>query len=220
MIDSFGLKPSNKQELYLGLCVFSLPGIRGNESRGIKIRYSNRSEMDILAALKDVGICLVDRYVTQADISWLANVAEPYLQSERTEYRLSRVRDCVTGLNELIEAQGEIGRLSKPAEKQSIYIKIWDIVNHSLAIYSQQPIWRSWKSRYPEAQLIHNLPPLLVDPRLTKLDLHWLDSQAYQFVRDGKYIQSYSDVLSLIYCILDLLPEDVRRDRKLTTLRL
>ena len=74
------------------------------------------------------------------------------------------------------------------SRKQELYLKIFEWVLPFIRNVQTQPLLRRLGSGslYPEAELVHNLAPLLLRPDFGKEDVWWLKYQGGQYIRAHK----------------------------------
>ena len=102
------------------------------------------------------------------------------------------------------------------SRKQHIYLEIFGRVLPMQRNVQAGSLWYRIKSGslYPEAELVHNLPELLLEPAFQKRDVWWLKSQGRQYRKahvkrpraSGDVIVSFLDELE------QLVPDDLRAE--------
>lgn len=74
--------------------------------------------------------------------------------------------------------------------------------------------WRraTFGSFYLEMELVHNLPPCLVNAEFSQEDVFWLNTQARMFVEGGgnRIHGFYDDITSCISEVIALVPESLK----------
>jgi hypothetical protein len=105
---------------------------------------------------------------------------------------------------------------SRISEKQKVYLDILEFVLPYLRSIQTNGILRRLRHRtfyfYQEIELVHNLPRLLVIPEFEEYDVHWLNTQARNFVLRGrKDFPFYQRVCDDIRTLFALLPDDLRQ---------
>lgn len=104
----------------------------------------------------------------------------------------------------------------KPSKKQELYLDILGFILPSMRnLYTWKRRWVIWKAGnfLSELELVHNLPRLLINPEFEDRDIHWLNSQAKQFVSDcPKQRAYYSGVCSDIKELFALVPNSLRNE--------
>ncbi len=100
-----------------------------------------------------------------------------------------------------------------PSPKQRIYLEILEVV---------LPLCRSAESLLAvgskgggfilEADLLHNVPPRLLEPEFDEADLHWLNVDARSYVRQaaGQGCFLYEPLCAQIAELFTLVPEDLK----------
>jgi len=101
------------------------------------------------------------------------------------------------------------------SRKQKIYIGILERILPFMRNIQRHSAWHRFRygSLYPEMELVHNLPRLLVEPEFTKHDVYWLNSQARIFYVDGNNPVHgfYDSITELILELFTLVPEPLKR---------
>ena len=103
------------------------------------------------------------------------------------------------------------------SRKQKIYLEIFVRILPFMRNIQTHSSWRrfSYGSFYPEMELVHNLPPLLIPPEFTDGDIHWLNYQARIFVERGKEKNHvhcfYQSIADLIKELFTLIPEEKKK---------
>jgi len=102
--------------------------------------------------------------------------------------------------------------------KQQLYLEILDRILPFLRNIQTHSSWQRFKygSFYPETELVHNLPRLLVVPEYTEHDIHWLNYQARIFAKDGNNPVHgfYEPVIANIAELFRRVPEPLRAGLK------
>lgn len=101
--------------------------------------------------------------------------------------------------------------------KQLIYVEIlrWVLPQLRNAATQTKRSWLNWRrlpNTYPEAELVHNIPPLLTDPEFKNFDVYWLNTQAQNYVRCCRQQPrpgSHNN-LALIAELISLVPANLR----------
>jgi len=100
------------------------------------------------------------------------------------------------------------------SRKQKIYIEILERILPFMRNIQTHSAWRRFKYGpfYPETELVHNLHRILVCPEFTEYDVHWLNSQARIFFKDGDNPVHgfYGSITELIGELFTLVPESLR----------
>ncbi len=76
------------------------------------------------------------------------------------------------------------------------------------------PVWRRWRdeSVYEEAELIHHLWHLLVEPEFGEPDVWFLNSQAAGYFQRAQRSPRYEQHIGLIRELFALVPDQLRRE--------
>lgn len=76
----------------------------------------------------------------------------------------------------------------KLTKKQEEYINLCELIVPYLRNIQTYSVFKrlSYGSIYRELELIHNLHRLIVDPEITDADIHWFNSQVFQFLKNLK----------------------------------
>jgi len=100
------------------------------------------------------------------------------------------------------------------SRKQKIYIEILERILPFMRNIQTHSAWRRFRygSLYAEMELVHNLPRILVYPEFTEQDVHWLNSQARIFYKDGNNPVHgfYDSITELISELFSLVPEPLK----------
>src|ERR1035437_3626237 len=100
------------------------------------------------------------------------------------------------------------------SRKQKIYIDILERILPFMRNIQRHSAWHRFRygSFYPEMELVHNLHRILVYPEFTEYDIHWLNSQARIFYKDGNnpVHAFYDSITELIYELFTLVPESLK----------
>ena len=104
------------------------------------------------------------------------------------------------------------------SRKQTLYLEILERLLPFLRNIQTHSSWRRFRYGpfYPEAELVHNLPRLLVHPEFTEYDIHWLNYQARIFTKDGNNpIHGFYDpIIAIIAELFSLVPESLEANLK------
>lgn len=100
------------------------------------------------------------------------------------------------------------------SEKQKLYNDICSLLlPHARNIQTWNWFDRLLKGNlYPELELVHNIPPLMVQDEITEHDIHWLNCQALNYINtcDG-YERAFSNTIHRnIAKIIKLVPDSMR----------
>src|SRR6266850_3751811 len=100
------------------------------------------------------------------------------------------------------------------SRKQKLYLEIFNRILPFMRNIQTHSAWRRLRygSFYPETELVHNLPRLLLFPDFTEYDIHWLDCQARIFFERGNNpLHGYHEpITSCISELFDLVPENLK----------
>jgi hypothetical protein len=103
-----------------------------------------------------------------------------------------------------------------PSKKQELYLDITGFILPSMRnLYTWKRRWVIWKAGnfLPELELVHNLPQLMINPEFEAWDIHWLNSQAKQFVINcPKHRAYYNRVCRDIKELFALVPDNLRNE--------
>lgn len=102
------------------------------------------------------------------------------------------------------------------SRKQQIYLEIFSRVLPLLRNLESQSAWKRIRfgTLFPEAELVHNLPPLLLDREIRKVDVWWLKSQGKQYRKaHAKSKRPLGDeIVSFLTELEKLIPPDLRSE--------
>ena len=97
-----------------------------------------------------------------------------------------------------------------PTVKQSIYEEMLFFALAGFRNRELRPLWKRLTNTYAETELVHNLPPLLVEPEFTVHDVYWLNCQAYNFSLDGRRTLNYRGHMERISRLFAIVPEELK----------
>ena len=100
------------------------------------------------------------------------------------------------------------------SRKQELYIRILERLLPFVRNIQTHSAWRrfSYGSFYPEMELVHNMHRILVESDFTQHDIHWLNSQAQIFFKNGNNPVHgfYESIIDDIAELFTLVPESMR----------
>jgi hypothetical protein len=98
--------------------------------------------------------------------------------------------------------------------KQKLYLEILERILPFMRNIQTHSAWQRFRygSFYPELELVHNLPQLLLIPHFSEHDMRWLNAQARTFVRDGDNPAHafYEPITACIAELFTLVPEPLK----------
>ncbi|MDB6125919.1 MAG: hypothetical protein JWQ71_4912 [Pedosphaera sp.] len=99
------------------------------------------------------------------------------------------------------------------SEKQKHYLNILEMVLPYLRSIQTHGFWGRIRfgQFYAEAELVHNLPRLLVCPDFQEGDVHWLNTQARIFLKRGRHDFSFREAIcDEIKQLFKLVPKELQ----------
>ncbi|MBN8741269.1 MAG: hypothetical protein BGP24_07870 [Lysobacterales bacterium 69-70] len=100
----------------------------------------------------------------------------------------------------------------EPTEKQKLYEEIQYFVLPMMRNVQTWPFLRRIRyNRYDELELVHNLPPLLLRPEFSDVDIYWLSTQAKNcIVAAGRHRRfCYGTIVERVRKLLALVPPEL-----------
>lgn len=100
----------------------------------------------------------------------------------------------------------------EPTEKQKLYEEIQYFVLPMMRNVQTWPFLRRIRyNRYDELELVHNLPPLLLRPEFSDVDIYWLSTQAKNcIVAAGRHWRfCYGTIVERVRKLLALVPPEL-----------
>ena len=98
--------------------------------------------------------------------------------------------------------------------KQILYLKILERILPFMRNIQTHSSWHRFRyaAFYPETELVHNLPRLLMLPEFTEYDVYWLNSQSRIFAKDGDnpIHGFYEPIMANIAELFSLVPESLK----------
>src|SRR5579862_6587961 len=103
---------------------------------------------------------------------------------------------------------------SAMSRKQKIYLEILECILPFMRNLQTHSAWHRFRYGpfYPEMELVHNLHRILIYPEFREHDIHWLNSQARIFFKDGNnpVHAFYEHIITLIAELFTLVPESLK----------
>jgi hypothetical protein len=99
------------------------------------------------------------------------------------------------------------------SEKQKLYLNILErVLPYARNLEPHEPKQRvTHGTFYPELELVHNLPRLLVCPDFQEFDVHWLNTQAKIFFDQGRKDYPFRDaILDDLRTLFRILPDALK----------
>jgi len=97
--------------------------------------------------------------------------------------------------------------------KQKLYLNILErVLPYARNLETHKaPLRLTYGTYYPELELVHNLPRLLVCPEFQEYDVHWLNTQAKIFFDKGRKDYPFREsILDDLRTLFSILPETLR----------